>query len=130
MRSRSCYSSCSYTLLKSGPNGATWHSACLSVTLFKFELKFGSRTRPQTVLHSTLSHAYSPDGFLMGPDGFLMGPDGFLMGPDGSLMGPDGSLMGPDGSLMGPDGSLMGPDRSLMGPYGSLVGPDGFLMCC
>ena len=29
----------------------------------------------QTVLHSALSHAYSPDGFLMVPDGFLMVPD-------------------------------------------------------
>ena len=80
------------------------------------ETEVAWETRPQTVLHSALSHAYSPDGFLMGPDGFLMGPDGFLMGPDGSLMGPDRSLMGPDRSLMGPDGSL--------------VGPDGFLMCC
>ena len=50
------------------------------------------KTRPQTVLHSALSHAYSPDGFLMVPDGFLMVPDGFLMVPDGFLMVSVGSL--------------------------------------
>ena len=55
-------------------------------------IDIAQKTRPQTVLHSALSHAYSPDGFLMVPDGFLMVPDGFLMVPDGFLMVSVGSL--------------------------------------
>ncbi len=59
------------------PHGAVMWSGTLSKIC-------GLKTRLRTALHAALSHAYSPDVFLVVPEGFLMVPGGFLIDPVGS----------------------------------------------